>query len=321
MDIKVMVNKIQEGYKISREEALKLVDLPLEVLLEQSKIIMNNLCDNSFDFCTIINAKSGRCTEDCSYCSQSIYQNCHIEEYDLLNSREIIEDAITNYNNKMNRYSIVTSGKRVSENELEKLLEIYKKLNKTVNIKTCASLGLLKLEDFIKLKKVGLLRYHNNLETSKKFFKKICTTHTYEEKIISIKDAQKAGLSICSGGIIGLGETFEDRINLAIELREIGVDSIPLNLLNPIKGTPLENNKIISEEEFYRTCAIFRFIHPDKVIRLAGGRNLLKDRGKRAFETCINGAISGNFLTTYGNDPKDDIDMVKKIGYEIREDI
>lgn len=313
MDINNLTNKIINGYKISKKEALELVNSSMENLLKSSKRIKESFCGDSFDFCTIINGKSGKCSEDCFYCSQSAYYDCVISEYELLDEQEIIADAKSNYDLGMNRYSVVTSGRRLNNKDIDKLINTYKRIGKEIGIKTCASLGLLEYEDFLKLKNAGVTRYHNNLETSRNYFGKVCTTHTYDEKITSIKQAQKAGLTICSGGIIGLGETMEDRIDLALELRNLKVDSIPINLLNPIKGTPLENNRIIDDEEFYRVCAIFRFIHPKKVIRFAGGRNLLKDMGKKGFETCINGTISGNLLTTYGNKPEDDILMIKGV--------
>lgn len=316
-DIKVLKDMILKGYNISKEEALSLLHVDLGELLLQSKYITKYFHSNKFDLCTIINGKSGKCSEDCKYCAQSAHYNCDIEEYPLLDKKTIVNDAVKCYNKGINRYSIVTSGKRLTKSELSKLCDIYMEIGKRCNIKLCASHGLLSYDDFVQLKDAGVTRYHNNLEASRKYFPQICTTHTTQQKIETIKSAKKAGLKVCSGGIIGLGESDIDRIDLAIELRELGISSIPLNLLNPIKNTPFENNKIVEENEFYRVCAIFRFVNPNADIRLAGGRRLLSDKGKKVFAHCINGTISGELLTTSGNDTKDDIKMIKELGLEL----
>jgi biotin synthase len=316
-NIKLLRDNVIKGYNISREEALSLLHVSFDELLLESKHITEYFHSNKFDLCTIINGKSGKCSEDCKYCAQSIHYNCNIEEYPLLDINTIVDDAVRCYNKGINRYSIVTSGKRLSKSELSKLCTIYKKIGERCSIKLCASHGLLCYDDFVQLRDAGVTRYHNNLETSKRYFPQVCTSHTTQQKIETIKSAKKAGLEVCSGGIIGLGESNVDRIDLAIELRDLEISSIPLNLLNPIKNTPFENNKIIAEDEFYRICAIFRFINPKADIRLAGGRRLLSDKGKKVFAHCINGTISGELLTTSGNDTKDDIKMIKELGLEV----
>lgn len=185
-------------------------------------------------------------------------------------------------------------------------------------IKLCASHGLLDEEDFTKLKEAGIVRYHNNLETSRNYFASICTTHTYEDKIKTIKAAQRVGLEVCSGGLFGIGEIMEDRIDMAFELREMGVTSIPINVLVPIPGTPMEKMLPITEEEVLKSITIYRFIHPTAFIRLAGGRMYLTDNGRLAFEGGANATITGNLLTTCGNTIQDDLKMLKTLGFEVK---
>ncbi len=299
------------------EEAVKLYERPLKELLTESKRIKQMWHDKSFDFCTIINGKNGRCSEDCKYCAQSAHYKCDVDSYDLLPRETVLKDALLIESKGIGKYSIVTSGKRVTSSELDALCEIYSELAEKSELNLCASHGLLGYEDFVKLKEAGVTRIHNNLETSRRYFGEICTTHTYDEKIRTIKDAKRAGLEVCSGGIIGMGETREDRIALAFELKALGITSVPINLLSPIEGTPIEHITPISEEEFYKTCAIYRIILPEAVIRLAGGRGILSDRGELLFKHGINGAITGELLTTSGNDTVNDQAMVRRLGYEI----
>lgn len=309
--------KIKEGYLLEKDDINQLLTAPLKELCEAANEIREYFCGNSFDMCTIINGKSGKCSENCKFCAQSIHFKTAIEEYPLLDKNIVLKDATYNDSKGVLRYSIVTSGKRLSSKDLENLCNSYKLIRENLNISLCASHGLLSYDDFIKLKESGVTRYHNNLETSRKFFPSICTTHSYEDKIKTIKAAQKAGLEVCSGGILGLGESIEDRIDMALELRSLGIKSIPVNVLNPIKGTPLENNKIVSNDEIKRTIAIFRFIIPYGAIRLAGGRGLIDDKGKSLFEGGANATITGDMLTTAGICIDDDIDMIKSLKYKV----
>ena len=317
MDINKLKESIINGYSIEKEEAIKLYKEDLDSLLNSADDIRKAKLGDSFDVCSIINGKSGRCSEDCKYCAQSIYYNTNIEEYPLLDDEKIIDAALKNEKGGILRFSIVTSGRKLSEGEIDQICNTYKKIKSKSSINLCSSNGLLTYEEFKKLKESGVTRYHNNLETSRNFFNKICTTHTYDEKIEAIKNAHKAGLKVCSGGIFGLGESLEDRIDMAFEISSLGVKSIPVNILNPIKGTPLENINALSEEEILKSIAIYRFIAPDSVIRLAGGRALLSDKGKKAFLSGANGAISGDMLTTIGISLKDDLDMIKSCGYKV----
>ena len=310
-------DKVLNGAYINKDEAVSLINTDLNELRKYAEEIRQKFCGNSFSLCTIINGKSGRCSEDCKYCAQSIHFKTNVEEYDILDEKIIIDSAKSNYEKGVHKFSIVTSGKRLTQEQVEKLCEIYKNLHKECSIELCASHGLLSYNDLKKIKESGVIRYHNNLETSRNYFKKICTTHTYDEKIETIKNAKKAGLEVCSGGIIGLGESMEDRIDMALTLREINVNSVPVNVLNPIKGTPLENAEPLSYEEVMRTLAIFRFILPKAEIRLAGGRALLEDKGLNALKSGVNAAISGDMLTTSGIKTSEDIAMLKELGFEV----
>ena len=316
--IKNIYKQVLEGYNISKEEAYKLIDYDVEVLRNYAKSIREQLCGNVFDLCSIINGKSGACSENCKYCAQSAHYSTRVETYPLLDAEVFIKDAKEHKAEGVLRYSIVTSGKRLSKKEVEDVAKIYKRMREECEIKLCASHGLLDEEDFTKLKEAGIVRYHNNLETSRNYFASICTTHTYEDKIKTIKAAQRVGLEVCSGGLFGIGEIMEDRIDRAFELREMGVTSIPINVLVPIPGTPMEKMLPITEEEVLKSITIYRFIHPTAFIRLAGGRMYLTDNGRLAFEGGANATITGNLLTTCGNTIQDDLKMLKTLGFEVK---
>ncbi|MEG1106145.1 MAG: biotin synthase BioB [Eubacterium sp.] len=320
MNISKCAAKVLAGERINKEEALLLMEEATTTLSKYAEKIRTHFCGQSFELCTIINGKSGKCSENCAYCAQSSHFKTAIQTYNLLTEEIIVNSAKSNAKQGVHRFSIVTSGKRLSEEEVEKVSCIYKKINETCKIGLCASHGLLRFDQLQTLQKSGVKRYHNNLETSERFFKKICTTHTYAEKIETLKNAKRAGMEICSGGIIGLGETMEDRIDLALCLRALEVDSVPVNVLNPIPGTALENNKRLTNEEVSKTLSIFRFILPGTQIRLAGGRALLGDKGRLAMKSGVNAAISGDMLTTEGIKTVDDIKMIKALGFEVKID-
>lgn len=321
--IKDLKDKIINGYKITKKEALNLYEISIysrekmDTLSNAANEIRQHYCGDNFDICTIINGKCGRCSEDCKYCAQSVHYPVDTENYSLLDTKQLLEGAKYNEDKGILRYSIVTSGRTLTNNELDQLCESYKSLHENSDIALCASHGLLNYEQFVKLKNAGVVRYHNNLETSKRNFPNICTTHTYEDKISAIKAAQKAGLAVCSGGIMGLGETMEDRISMAFDLRELGIKSVPINILNPIPHTPFENNAILSVEEVKTIVAVYRFILPDAALRLAGGRGLLADKGRSVFTSGANAAISGDMLTTSGISISYDMNMIKDLGFKI----
>jgi len=264
-------NKILNGFQIKKEDAMRFINADLEKLSTASNELRQHFCGNAFDICAIINGKNGRCSENCKFCAQSVHYKVSIEEYPLLDCKSLLKDAIYNFDKGILRYSVVTSGKKLVEDELESVCNSYSEIRKNSDIFLCASHGLLSLEKLLKLKNVGVQRYHNNLETSRRNFPNICTTHTYEDKMKTIKAAKKAGLEVCSGGIIGLGETMEDRIDMALDIRELGVKSVPVNILSPIPETPYGKLTVLTANEVRKTVAIFRFILPEAAIRLAGG--------------------------------------------------
>ena len=315
--LKELSNKIlNENYHITKQEAISLIDTDLKELSLYAEKIKQKFCGNKFDMCSIVSGKSGKCSENCKFCAQSSHYKTSIKGYPLLDSQNIFKEAKHNADKKVKRFSIVTSGKKLSDTEIDSVCQTYKDIKNKCDILLCASMGLLSYEQLLKLKQAGVTRYHCNLETSRRFFPSICSTHTYDDKINTINLAKKAGLEICSGGIFGLGETFEDRIDMFFDIYNLGIKSVPINVLNPIKGTPFENNKILSQEEINRTVAIARFILPDAFIRLAGGRLLFKDKGVSMFSSGANATITGDMLTTSGTSIDEDFNTIKKLGFE-----
>ena len=314
-----LTEKVLKHGLITKEEAWYLWEQPLEELCACADRIRRQFCSNAFDLCTIINGKSGRCSENCKFCAQSAHNHTGVEAYPLLSNEEIFFRAKESRKQGILRYSIVTSGKALSDAEVERVCEGIKEIKEKIGISVCVSFGLLNERQFRKLKEAGVSRVHNNLETSRKNFKVVCTTHTFDEKIQAIQAAKAAGLSVCSGGIMGLGESVEDRIDMALELRDLGIKSVPINMLNPIPGTPYEKNKKLSSDEMRRIVAIYRFILPDAFIRLAGGRGLLGDKGKGCFQSGANAAITGDMLTTAGITAETDQKLLLELGYEVKQ--
>ena len=318
MELEKLKNKVLNGGDISRQEAIDLYKEDYDELRKAAEEIREHFCQDQFDMCTIINAKSGHCPENCKFCAQSTHSHAEVEVYSLLDKDTIVKDAIEKYRRGVPRYSLVSSGKSLTEDDIDKVCEIVKDIHEQEpEVKVCLSGGLISAEGFKKLKDAGVLRIHNNLESSENFFKEICTSHTYDQKIQAIKDAKNAGMEVCSGGIIGLGEDIEDRVDMFFNLRNLNVASIPVNVLNPVKGTPMENNKILDQEEINRTIAICRFINPKAAIRLAGGRANMEEIGKSCFRSGANAAITGDMLTTRGASLEDDMQMVKEMDYDI----
>lgn len=310
--------KILAGEKMNRSGVEELLIMPLEELCEAANQIRETLNGNVLDTCLILNGKSGLCTENCKYCSQARGHKTGVEEYSLLTVDRIVEEGLQTAEQGVDRFSVVTSGVRVSDAEIDVLCRAYSKIREESDIQLCASHGLINHEQFLRLKEAGITRIHNNLETSRRYFPHVCTTHTYDDKIKTIRDAQKAGLEICSGGIIGMGEEMSDRLDMAFELRDLGVESIPVNVLMAIPGTPLQDQPLLPEDEILRTIALFRFINPTANIRLAGGRNSMTDCGRLALHAGANASITGNMLTTSGNTVKQDFEMFTKAGFQLK---
>ena len=307
MQLKDLAYKIIDGYEITKEEALELYDAPLDELKESASKITSHFFKEAIELCCISNGKCGKCSENCKFCSQSRYYNTEIQHSVLKSVDEFFKEAQANDRRGVHRFSIVTAGVRLSKAELKTIAQAYKKITSELKISCCGSLGLLDYDDFVMLKESGLKRYHNNLETSPNFFKEICTTHTMKQKEDTIALAKKAGLEICSGCILGMGESVEDRVDIALELRKLQVDSTPINILNPIKGTPLENRPTVHPDEVRRTIALFRHVLPKTVLRLAGGRLIIQKYFTDLYKYGINAEITGDMLTTAGLTVADDI--------------
>lgn len=317
-----MINQFKEkvlsGGRITREEALRLGEAANKMALYQAAgEIRDTMCGRHFDTCSIINARSGRCSENCKWCAQSAVFKTHVEEYEMIDARSCMELALKNAEYGVGKFSFVTSGKALSDRNIDKICEYAQQIRKQTSMHLCASMGLLNKEQLTRLKEAGISRYHCNLESSPGYFPRLCSTHTMEDKIRTIRAAQAVGMEVCSGGIIGMGETMEDRIDLALTLRELNVKSIPLNILNPIPGTPLENAPALGDDEILTTIALFRFIHPDAYLRFAGGRLLIQHIERRALETGINAAIVGDMLTTLGSKVLEDMRKIKEAGFHL----
>jgi len=318
MDIKALYNRVIGGYLITREEALFLYKEDLGDLTRYADMIRDHFCGNQFDMCTIINGKSGLCSENCKFCAQSSHYNTGSKVYSLLSEEEILADAKKNADQGVMRYSIVTAGRSLSDGEVDRMCQIIRRIKEEVHISVCVSFGLLKEDQFRRLKEAGAERVHNNLEASENFFPSVCTSHSFSDKVQAIRAAQAAGMDVCSGGIMGLGEGIEDRIDMALSLRDLGIESIPVNMLNPIPGTPMEKYERLDEKEMQRIIAVYRFILPKAFIRLAGGRGLMSDKGKACFMSGANAAISGDMLTTAGITVDKDKKLLEELDYMIK---
>lgn len=292
--------KISKQQELSPQEIMTCVqNLPLSDLVNLSAKITSLCASHHFHTCAITNVKSGRCSEDCKWCAQSQHYPTAVSEYDVKSPEVCQQEAHKAQSASVEMFSFVASGRRPNKSSFAKLLKAIDTVKQSEQIDLCASLGLATLEMLRELKAHGLTRYHCNLESSERFFPQLCTTHTFEQKIKTLKAAQEAGLQICSGGIIGMGETMQDRLDLALALRELGVPSVPINVLHPIAGTPLQDQAPLSGEEIIRSVALFRLTLPQADLRFAGGRDLMSPQlQKMCIAAGINAAIVGTLLTT-----------------------
>lgn len=317
--IETLKQLVIEGGKINEEQAIALSQYSdKDALYDAAHQITRHFMGDKFDTCSIINAKSGNCSENCKWCAQSGHYNTKVTLYPLLPAEECVRHAVHNRKQGIGRFALVTSGKRLSEKEIQKLSGIVRNIKEASDIKCCASLGLLDKEQLKILKDSGVENYHCNIETAPSYFRTLCTTHTIEEKMETINQARELGYRICSGGIIGMGETMEQRIEMALFLQQEQVYSIPLNMLQPIPGTPLGDTPLLSEEEFLTTIALFRFINPQAYLRFSGGRALMSRKSQqKALYIGINAAIIGDLLTTIGSRVEEDKELFTEAGYSL----
>ncbi len=314
---KIIRDRIESGEPVNFQEAIELMSLEGHECIELFSLAnrVRSMLGDRVDLCSIINAKCGMCPEDCKFCAQSVHNDTSITPHSLLDEDEILNMALMMQEEGAARFCIVISGKKIDGGDLDGVLSSIRRVKKETSLSVCASLGMLTEESAIMLKEAGVTRIHHNLESSSGFFKNICTTHSYADKISTIHTAKAAGLEVCCGGIIGMGESVRDRIELAFTLGELDVDAVPINILTPVKGTPLMDIRPISPMEVLKTIAVFRLILPGKDIRVAGGREVnLRDLQCLSLLAGANGLLLGNYLTTAGRLPGDDIRMIQDLG-------
>lgn len=301
---------------IDKQELLRLYNLDLEELLK----ISSQYIKNEVEFCSLINARSGKCSQDCKYCAQSSHYCTHIESYPLVEVEEVRKVALEAKSNHVSRFAIVTSGKTPDESDFDKMLEMIEEINKIEGLRSCASIGILTDEQAKRLAEAGLKRFHHNINTSESYYPEICTTHTWRDRYNTCKLIKKYGMELCCGVILGMGESVEQRIEMALELAEIQPNSIPINILMPIPETPFANyGDKIDEENVLRTLAIFKIANPNSVLRFCGGRMRLSEENQRkALNTCVEGIMVGNYLTTIGKAPEEDIKTMQELGKTIK---
>ncbi|RMG72753.1 MAG: biotin synthase BioB [Nitrospirae bacterium] len=310
------VQRILSGKATDEEEILEfVVNAPLHRLFFVASELRERTRGRFIDLCSIVNAKSGRCAEDCKYCAQSVHYRTDVKSYGLLEVEQILEAAQKAKAEGARRFCVVTSGKKPSFDELKKIASAIAEI-KGLGLLPCATLGLLNREELELLKDAGLNRYHHNLETAESYFPVVCSTHSYEEKLRTIEAVKAVGLSLCSGGIFGLGESWKQRLEMAMELKRIGPDSVPVNFLIPIKGTPFGELKRLEPEEALRIVALLRIVLPDRQIRICGGRAQVLGRfSQMALMAGADGLLIGNYLTQQGISAQDDLAMLRSLGF------
>ncbi|MFZ5643711.1 MAG: biotin synthase BioB [Bacillota bacterium] len=316
--LKQIEQRLLAGENITRDMAEGLSNLKgMEVLelISISNRVTRQFRGAEMELCSIINARSGSCSEDCSFCAQSSRFATGSDSYPMISPGKALKHAAAMERAGAKRFSLVTSGRGISDRDFEKALVIFALLKRETGLRLCASFGIIDDNKALALKKAGVTMYHHNLETPRQFFPQICSTHTYDDRIKTISSAKKAGLRVCSGGIAGLGETLRQRIDLAFEIRDLGVDSVPVNFLTPIRGTPLENKSPLPPLELLHTLAIFRLVLPKAQIRLCGGRSNLRSLQPLAFMAGADGVMIGNYLTTKGEDLQNDLRMLSDLGF------
>jgi len=318
--LKTIKEKIARGMPVDKQEVISLNQLEgkeiYELITLAGGVTRQSFSVSEVELCSIINARSGSCSENCAFCAQSAYHNTEVQTYPMLQPEKILRTAVKVEESGVKRFSIVTSGRGISRRDLEAVLETLLLLRRETGLDLCASLGIIDEKKAAMLVEAGLTNYHHNLETCSGYFKQICTTHNYEERVQTISVAQKAGLRVCAGGILGLGESPWHQVEMAFALQKLNIDSVPLNFLNPIPGTPLESQRAISPLQILRAIAIFRLVLPGAVIRLCGGRKEgLRRLQPLAFLAGANGLMVGDYLTTRGDAIQEDLQMLRDLEF------
>ena len=315
-----LAEDVLSGKSISRENALSILTAPdTDVLsiLAAGYQIRKRFFKNSVQLYFLMNAKSGLCPEDCHYCSQSKVSEAPVPKYNILRRDDLMKAAAVAAEQGAKTYCLVISARGPNEREMRAVEEIVPEIKAKHNLDICACLGLLDREQADRLKACGVDRVNHNLNTSEEHYAEICTTHTYADRVQTLKHVRDAGMEMCSGGIIGMGESHEDIVSMAFDLRDLGVQSIPLNFLNAIDGTPLEGNEDLSPNDCLRALAMFRFVNPDRELRISGGREIHLRSMQPLGLYVANSMFVGDYLTTKGQPPKADYDMIKDMGFDV----
>jgi len=315
-DLSAIAERTLAGEPLGRDDALRLAtEAGTDELFFHANRLRERFHGNRVHVCSIINARSGACPEDCAFCPQSGHHHTHADVYPLVPEAQMVDEAGRSVAQGADRFGIVTSGESAAEGDFETICRAVRRIHEAGSVAPCASIGRLGPAEFERLRAAGLRRIHHNLETSERFFPQICTTHARADRVATVRDAKAAGMEVCSGGLFGLGETWEDRVDLALELRDLGVDAVPINFLHPVPGTALEGRPLLAPLEALRIVAVFRFVHPTKEIKVCGGRHVvLRDLQSWIFRAGASGMMTGHYLTTQGRRPADDLQMLADLG-------
>ena len=321
-EIQKIGDKVLEGRSVSMKEILPLLEVKgpdLMDLVAVANRVRVEFNGNEIDLCSLLNAKSGKCSEDCAFCAQSAHYQTDAPTYPLMNADQMVKEAKEAQKRRTGRFCLISSGRQLNDKEFEVILSGLDRIRKETTLDLDCSLGTLSEERAEALKKVGVTRYNHNLETAETHFPKICTTHSFRDRIKTIEVLKDQGFSICCGGIIGLGESPQQRLELAFSVKQLGIECIPFNILNPRPGTPLEHSEAIPPIEIIKTISLFRLVLPKGTIKIAGGREAnLRDLQSLALLAGANGLIVGNYLTTPGRNAEDDLTMIKDVGFQIK---
>jgi biotin synthase len=321
-EIQKIGDKVLEGGSVSMKEILPLLEakgpdvMDLVAVANRVRVEFNG---NEIDLCSLLNAKSGKCSEDCAFCAQSAHYQTDAPTYPLMNADQMVKEAKEAQKRRTGRFCLISSGRQLNDKEFEVILSGLDRIRKETTLALDCSLGTLSEERAEALKRVGVTRYNHNLETAESHFSKICTTHSFQDRVQTIEVLKGQGFSICCGGIIGLGESPQQRLELAFSVRQLGIECIPFNILNPRPGTPLEHSEAIPPIEIIKTISLFRLVLPKGTIKIAGGREAnLRDLQSLALFAGANGLIVGNYLTTLGRNAEDDLTMIRDVGFQIK---
>ena len=321
-EIRRIGEKVLEGGMVGMKEVLPLLRATGPDILDLAAVanrVREEFNGSKIDLCSLLNVKSGRCSEDCAFCAQSGHYKTEAPVYPLLDMSRIVEEAKEAQKKGTGRFCLITSGRELNDKEFETVLRALDQIRRETTLDLDCSLGTLSADRAEALNKVGVTRYNHNLETAESHFSKVCTTHSFQDRVQTVAVLKDRGFSICCGGIIGLGELPQQRLELAFSLRQLGIDCIPLNILNPRPGTPLEHSEPVPPMEIIKTVALFRLILPKGTLKIAGGREAnLRDLQSLALLAGANGLIFGNYLTTLGRSAQDDLAMVKDLGFDVK---